>query len=317
MKRRLLLPALCFVAILFSCVKENNDLELTTQTPVAFSVDTRDAESTKLTDTNFESKDVINVLGYLVHDNGTTKYDMLYVGELANSTVSPLSFNYNTSFVSEYYWPKFDNNDYQGLHFLGYFGNATMVANSGSVPYFTYKTDTDNSAKTEDFLVCQTIADKNPVEMLFVRPVSKVIWKIKNLDYIGAYVGNLQFENIISGGTFNYSTGTEEDGKGWSTPEYGNLTINYQVQINGNMGSADAGVEIGVSYLIPQAISSFALVYNYHKELVNLPEGDYIELESGAEYTVTLVVSGNKVIRLETSDGTKQWNTVIDNNDLT
>ena len=67
-------------------------------------------------------------------------------------------------------------------------------------------------------------------------------------------------------------------------------------------------------YALPQTVEEFAFIWNYHKELITLSQP--LELTSGNRYTITLTVTKDKVIGIQTSDGVRQWDTVINDNIL-
>ena len=68
-------------------------------------------------------------------------------------------------------------------------------------------------------------------------------------------------------------------------------------------------------YLIPQEIKELIIKYNHHKEKVTLATP--INLQAGREYIVTLAISKDLVIEVETSEGQDKWYTVTNTNDLT
>jgi len=329
-----LLPALLCAAILFSCSKgEEPEWEIMDNNAVEFMVLADNINSTKVTDSEFEDDDIINVFGVPVHDNGNISYSSPYLGTY---TSGPLSFPYSSVnktgdvvekvYISDYYWPVFDQCDYQSLRFYAYYayntgtgsnttGPAIITSETGA-PSFKYLTDIIGCASKEDFLIAQQEATQNDVVLNFKRPLSKVTFKVSYEDFIGTTGLDLNMP-VISSGTFNYhSVAANENGSGWTLgTEMQDFKLKYSDFISGS-GATEL---IATCYLIPQEIKTFSVVWNYHKEA--RVEG-FLDLMAGKAYTVTINVSRDHVIRVEsefqTSSGTikNSWKTVTNTNNI-
>lgn len=333
---------------LASCTKDepsNDPWQEMSDTKISLNVVGEGVAETKLTDTGFEANDNINVFGMLVNDNGSTKFDVPYIGTYSGTSGTPLTFTYSSVttdsevregekvYASNYYWPKFDHCDYQSIWFYGYYavndtdgGKTTgpvLVTSTTGAPSFTYNTNVGACANVEDFLVAQTVADKNDVILNFKRPLAKVTFKVTYEDFIGTLGVDLNMP-IISQRSFKYNdAAASEDGTGWTTS--GNpdthLKLKYTEQINGNRTGA---VLLATCYLIPQEIKKFSIIWNYHKEAKDYSAKSestgFLNLEAGKSYTVTLNIQKDHVIRVVTavegSTEVQKWITITNENTI-
>lgn len=332
-----------FALLCLSCSKEpvnNSPWEVISDTDIQFGIFDTAPKQSKVTPDGFESTDKINVYGYLVPDNSNVPaYDMLYVGNATN----PLSFTYSqvttnsevTSggkvYESAYYWPKFEQCAYQSIHFFGFYAYNTgsgssitgPVANlsTEAAPSFSYTSNIAGNAAEEDFLVAQQSATENDVNMEFVHPLAKVEWKITYTDFIGTNGIELNFP-VIGKGNFTYAAGGTEDGKGWSTAN--TTDSNIRLKWNGVVsGNSTEELSLGTTYLIPQQLGKFSVIYNYHKEARDISTNEDFNLEAGCSYTFTLKIQKDHVIILKSeitdSQGNKknnQWITITNNNTI-
>lgn len=333
--------ALCMFV---SCSK-NADIGSAEDMTIGFTASDSRA-NTKLTDSGFDGGDKMGVFGYLVHNgtngtNATINYAAPYINNLEISYTSASTY---ASYSPAYYWP---NMGYATMNFCSYYpyrtANASqssgpqVITSANGKPYFIYKTDVASMAATEDFLVAQASCWQEVVKFGFKRPLAKVEWKVKNLDFIGFKGLDISF-NIIQQARFDYFSGIEEDGKGWSGFAQQNtpFVLDNDVQVNGltteeynklwTNGELDASSVVAVlvdeCYLIPQKISAFNVIYNYHTEnVISAGTTPLLDLQPGYKYVVTLVISRDKVIRVETSseapDGSKkEWITITNVNDI-
>lgn len=278
------------------------------------------------TSVSFEADDKINVLGFLVKDGGETDYNMPYIGRYTSSSISPLSFTYSQVtadgevgdgkvYPSGYYWPKFNRSGYESLHFYGYYAlqqsengityGPFIQYHEGGAPTFIYKADdVDHVAAgqyiREDFLVADIKASKNDVELQFKHPLAQVVLEVKLFDWIGALDINWMFPDFVVRDEYDCSTGE------WSG-------IN-QVKTLREIATTENIVK---SFAIPQTITEFAVVWNYHKERVVLSTP--LKLNAGERHKITLSISDNKVLGVKLYNGTKltqQWETVENKSDL-
>ena len=276
------------------------------------------------TSVSFEGDDVINVLGFLVEDEGDTDYNMPYIGKYTSGNISPLSFKYSEVtadgevgdrkvYPSGYYWPKFNQSGYESLHFYGYYAlqqsendityGPFIQYNTDAAPSFIYKADdvdyvASNQFIREDFLVADMTASANDVELQFKHPLAQVVLEVKLIDWIGALDINWMFPDYVI--QDEYDCGTWQ-WKGTS-----------QVKTLREVATTENVVKF---FAIPQKITEFAVVWNYHKELVTLPTA--LELKAGERHKITLTISINKVIGVVTSTNEAQkWDTVENNNNL-
>ena len=333
-KYRVLLPVSA-LAVLLCCSCSKNE---TVQEDVRIGFNARLPESsfeTRLaTDaTTFEDTDEIGVYGYLVHDgthgaDGTVGYSVPYIDNNKIKHYANTLWHLNPV----RYWPDMG---YKAMRFYAYWPyiknvnttNTTglsMFADGNSAPYFKYVSDIKNKAPKEDFLIAQNSGWGNEyVPLNFKRPLAKVVWRIKNKDWIGTNGVDLQFD-VYDMASFRYSeealsqnADVEDDGNGWfdynATKK--TFTHSHDALVAGNAKDSTAGVEMFTCYLIPQEIKELIIKYNYHKEKVTLATP--INLQAGHEYIVTLAISKDLVIEVETSEGQDKWYTVTNTNDLT
>lgn len=322
MKRRLyilLLPLLVFASAV-SCSKQ----EMDTASSIGFGVDTDGNIPTKVTDTSFEGPDIINVLGFLVedaepgNDEGRVNYGMPYIGAYSSSTVRPLSFSYSDVtatgyeggkvYASGYYWPKFDNCEYEALHFHAYYAYNTtsdgittgpvIQYRSDAAPVFEYNMDIKGQAAKEDFLVASQTASENDVELKFRHTLAKVVLEVKLYDWIGAYDMKWMFDDFVVGATWDCTHSAWIDSDKTISP--------FSVTSTANVVSF---------YAIPQTVEEFAVVWNYHKEKITLPTS--LTLAAGFANKITLSISRDKVIGVVIEPGKpQQWDTVENTNNL-
>ena len=276
------------------------------------------------TSVSFESNDVINVLGFLVKDGGETAYDMPYIGRYNSGSISPLSFTYSSVtadgevgdgkvYQSGYYWPKFDQSGYESIHFYGYYAlqqsendityGPFIQYNSGAAPSFIYKADDKDYLQVdwrirEDFLVADITASENDVELHFKHPLAQVVLEVKLFDWVGALDINWMFPDFVVQDEYDCST--------WQWKGINQMKTLREV----------ATVDNSVTFFaIPQTITEFAVVWNYHKELVTLESP--LELKPGERHKITLSIGADKVIGVLTSTNDAQkWETVENNNNL-
>lgn len=289
------------------------------ESSIGFDVMAEGYVATKVTDTSFEGPDVLNVLGFLVKDGGQTDYTASYMGDYASTGISPFSFTYSGVVVERgdgskvyatgYSWPAFARNEYESLDFYAYYavnkttsGGTTgpvMQFNSESAPTFSYLSDVAGQAEVEDFLFVRNVANKNDVKLTFKRPLAKVVLKLVLKDWISAEDFTWMFDDFEVGDVYDCVSGD------WISSDQ--TLAKSQMLIN-TMSNEVA------FYALPQTVEEFAFIWNYHKELITLSQP--LELTSGNRYTITLTVTKDKVIGIQTSDGVRQWDTVINDNIL-
>ncbi len=331
---RLLVPALILALFVSSCSKnkigeEEVAIGFFATLPNTPTPETRAADISPL-----KSSDKIGVFGYLVHD-GTNGSD----GEVLFSTpyISHNQIAYSADddlwhFDRTIWWPSIG---YKAMKFFAYWpyvskpntentSGLSLFTSTTSAPYFKYVTNLSDKAAQEDFLISQNSGWRNEfVPLLFKRPLSKVIWKVKNKDWIG----NNGFELILQvydKATFHFSEETasqnadvEDDGDGWSdySTTKKELAFSYDGLIQGGATSSTTGVDLATCYLIPQQITELTIIYNYHKEKYTLPAP--IDLLAGRQHTITISIGKDYVIEVETSEGEDKWYNVNNENDLT
>lgn len=344
---KILLMAITLGSFAFavSCSKENTEWQEMSDTSIELGIANIAALDTKVTDDGFESTDNITVYGYLVKDNNKLDNEENAV-QYNSPYVHNLTFQYSEckedkdsdgveDYISNYYWPKFEYCDYESIWFYAYYGvntgsgenttGPTFIPpkDNATPPYFKYTSDVANKCATEDFLIAQQNAKENNVDLKFKRPLAKVVWKVKNADWIGAKGIDI-FLKVYNSATFNYKLKSgyttfntyEDEGTGWSEKAGESLiTIHNDGQYNGDATANTEAIVVGTCYIIPKDITEFAIVYNYHKEKVDLSSAP-IKLTPGTQYTITIVISKDKVIRIETSDGKKEWYTIINENTI-
>lgn len=342
------LLAVACAAFLISCTKDDpgsDPWQVMSDTPVEFNINSSAAvPGTKVTDSGFEGTDFINVFGMLVNDNGSTKFDVPYIGTYTGNSGTPLSFSYssvttpstvrpgNDVYASSYYWPKFEQCDYQSLWFYAYYGvndtdneavtGPVLVTSVDGAPHFTYRTNVGKGAPKEDFLIAQQIAVENDVILNFKRPLAKVTVVVTYSDFIGTLGVDFNMP-VASTGTFNYNASEEkEDGACWSDVPAADahLKLKNSVQINGD---SESEYVVGTSYLIPQVIKKFSVLWNYHKEAKDYSteaEG-FLNLQAGKSYTVKLSITKDHVIRVVTGEDSQgneiqEWITITNENTI-
>lgn len=317
MKLKLIYALPVALALMSSC--SGNKLE--PEDMVRFGVTVRNDVPTKVTDDDFEASDVLSVLGFLVKDGGEVDYSMPYVGVYSPVAVTPLSFAYSEVtaegevpggkvYPSGYYWPKFDQCDYEALFFYGFYaynsqdGDETtgpvIQYNADSCPTVRYVTDVTGQAPREDFLFARQSASANDVPLTFEHPLAKVTLVVVLRDWIGAYDIDWMFDDFAIADVYDCLTGS------WVASD--------QTLERASMSIRTTENEVSF-FAIPQTIEKFAVVWNYHKEMITLDTP--LKLESGNRYTVTLSISANKVVGVQTNtSGGQQWDTVENNNNL-
>ena len=331
---RALLPVLGSVMLLCCSCSKNETVQEDVAIGFAASLPESSFQTRLATDaTSFESTDKIGVYGYFVHDgthgaDGAVGYSAPYIDN--NQIVHYSGSVWNLDPVR--YWP---DKGYAAMRFYAYWPYITKVntenaaglslfADGNTVPYFKYVSDIKNKAPKEDFLIAQNSGWRNEyVPLNFKRPLAKVVWRIKNKDWIGTNGVDLQFD-VYDKASFRYSeealsqnADVEDDGNGWfdynATKK--TFTHSHDALVAGSATDSAAGVEMFTCYLIPQEIKELIIKYNYHKEKVTLATP--INLQAGHEYIVTLAISKDLVIEVETSEGQDKWYTVTNSNDLT
>lgn len=279
----------------------------------------------------FETSDKMGVYGYLVH-NGTygtadvTDYSSPYInnGEIVycGEQDSRSLWHFNPA----RYWP---NMGYKAIKFYAYWPypapgadspGITLVEHRGNYPYFNYKSDVAGGAKNEDFLVAQASGWREIVDLKFKRPLAKVTVEVTYEDFIGTMGVDFNMP-VISSGRFDYDASGAEDGDGWNLEGASteHLKLKYTGVINGD--SKGTYAVVGTSYLIPQVIEKFSVIWNYHKEAKYSSEvSGVLVLEAGKSYTIKLDIQKDHVIRVvtEVEGGTEvqKWFTITNENEI-
>lgn len=322
----ILLLAAAFMAAAVCCTKVSAEGE--SDALIEF-----DVTATKVADTEFEPEDIINVLGFLVHDDTSEKeFGMSYMGRYASDGIVPLSFSYSAVNVegigtgkvypSGYYWPKFDSCEYQSLYFYAYYAynetssggqttGPTVRHNTGAAPSFDYVMNVEGEAKKEDFLVTEAEASAGVVGLDFVRPLAKVVWKVCLEDWKGSFNIDLLFEDLLSECSYSMEL---NDWVASATSVTSDMTVTYGGEGGVVPGNSDTPMEVASFYLIPQKIDKFAVVYNYHKEAVSLETP--LEFIAGKRHTITVTISKDKVVRIDTDGGEKVWDAAENTNEI-
>lgn len=298
------------VVSVLSCSKENGEPE---GRKVRFGV-VRDHIPTKLTETSFDSEDLLNVFAFLVKDGGEIQFTDPWIGEYTSDNMAPHTFTYSQVttpgsdglvYDTGYFWPEFYKSEYEALQFYSYY--ACNVSQEGKVtgpsiqyvegdaPNFNYVSNIADQAPVEDFLVAVEKASHNDVSLVYRHPLAKVVMVVELHDWIGTETVSYIFDDLVVEDMYSMSESA------WVSDSPVKADVEIVTYENEK-----------TFYAIPQTVTEFAVAWNYHKEMIRLAEP--IVLVGGQKHTITVKISADKVIDVIYDD--TKWDTVVNENVL-